>query len=90
MWLSRGVLINLSLGFFNILPIPPLDGSKIFGVFLPENLYFRFTQMGQLGMIVLIVMLYMNLVEGIIGPLINITLTGMSSLTSMIFHPLFG
>ncbi|MGN1102535.1 MAG: site-2 protease family protein, partial [Huintestinicola sp.] len=33
-------LINISLGVFNFLPIPPLDGSKIFNAVLPEKWYF--------------------------------------------------
>ncbi|MDR1705086.1 MAG: site-2 protease family protein [Clostridiales bacterium] len=75
-FLFRCISINLGLGFFNLIPIPPLDGSKIFGVFLPENLYFRFTQMGQFGMILLIVLLYMGFINDIIYPLINMTFTG--------------
>lgn len=33
--------INISLAAFNLIPIPPLDGSKIIGFFLPMNLYYR-------------------------------------------------
>ena len=32
-------LINVSLALFNLLPVPPLDGSRIFGVILPDRLY---------------------------------------------------
>jgi Zn-dependent protease len=65
-----------------------LDGSKIFGVFLPERYYFRYTQMGQLGMIVLIVLLYMGFVDDIIGPLVMMAYNGMGRFASMIFTPL--
>jgi Zn-dependent protease len=37
--LSIVISINLSLAVFNLLPVPPLDGSKIFGAILPEKLY---------------------------------------------------
>jgi Zn-dependent protease len=35
--LSSIVLVNLSLGIFNLLPIPPLDGSKIFYNLMPQS-----------------------------------------------------
>jgi len=35
--------INIGLGIFNLIPIPPLDGSKIFAMFLPHHLYWRYT-----------------------------------------------
>ena len=38
------VLINLLLGFFNLIPIPPLDGSKVVASFLPYNLYQKWSQ----------------------------------------------
>jgi Zn-dependent protease len=87
-WLYRCVIINLSIGFFNLIPIPPLDGSKIFGIFLPERLYFRFTQVGQFGMMLLIVLLYMGFVDDIIGPLVNLTFNGLLRFSSMIFEPI--
>ena len=38
--LYMGVLLNISLAVFNLIPIPPFDGSRIFYVFLPQKLYF--------------------------------------------------
>lgn len=35
------VEVNLNLAVFNLLPIPPFDGSRIFNLFLPEKLYFQ-------------------------------------------------
>lgn len=35
------VIINLGLGVFNLIPLPPFDGSRIINVLLPERLYFR-------------------------------------------------
>lgn len=52
------VYINLLLAFFNLIPIPPLDGSKVFGALLPAHLYQRFlalrvwvAQYGMIGML---------------------------------------
>lgn len=40
-FLFQAVIINILLGVFNLLPIPPLDGSKILAVFLPARWRFR-------------------------------------------------
>jgi len=39
--LKFAVIINIALGLFNLIPIPPLDGSKIIGGFMPDDMYFR-------------------------------------------------
>lgn len=44
--LSIGVFFNLTLMIFNLLPIPPLDGSKILGLFLKDTTYIYFQQFG--------------------------------------------
>ncbi len=51
-------MINIGLGVFNLLPIPPLDGSKILSAVLPQNLYFRLMGYERyIGLIFLAVML---------------------------------
>ncbi len=53
------VFINISLAIFNLLPVPPFDGSRIFGVFLPERVYFGIMQYERyiFGAILLLLML---------------------------------
>ncbi|MCI7766798.1 MAG: site-2 protease family protein [Oscillospiraceae bacterium] len=57
------MLINVSLGVFNFLPIPPLDGSKIFNAVLPEKWYFTIMKYEHIIFIVLIVLLYSGLLD---------------------------
>ena len=66
------VIINLSLGFFNLLPVPPLDGSKILMGFLPPKFdkYIRKLE-GPYGMILLLLLAYTGILWSIIGPLVN-------------------
>ena len=56
-------LINISLAVFNFLPIPPLDGAKIFGAILPEKIYFSIMRYEQFIIIAVIVLLYTGLLD---------------------------
>jgi Zn-dependent protease len=84
MFLMRCALLSLILGVFNLLPIPPLDGSKIFGAVLPDSLYFRFISMRSL-MFVLILVLFLGGFGNIISPFVEIMYRGMTSLAMDIF-----
>lgn len=50
-------IMNIGLGVFNLIPIPPLDGSKIVGALLPQRLYFKYMQYERYGFIILIILL---------------------------------
>ncbi len=63
------VTINIGLAIFNLIPIPPLDGSKIFLQFLPPKIYFEIMRYQQYGFIVLIVALYLNVLDPILSNL---------------------
>ncbi|MGN0637697.1 MAG: site-2 protease family protein [Huintestinicola sp.] len=56
-------LINISLAVFNFLPIPPLDGSKIFNAVLPEKWYFTIMRYENIIFIALIILLYSGLLD---------------------------
>ena len=47
--LKFAVIINIALGLFNLIPIPPLDGSKIIGGFMPDDMYFRWATFERTG-----------------------------------------
>jgi Zn-dependent protease len=49
--------INLLLAVFNLIPIPPLDGSKVFSLFLPDNIAAQYLSIGTMGMILLFFLL---------------------------------
>ncbi len=48
---------NLLLAIFNLLPIPPLDGSKIFSLLLPERQAAAYLSLGQFGVFILLILL---------------------------------
>lgn len=51
------IMINLGLGLFNIIPIPPLDGSKVLTAILPERTYFKLMDYERYGFIILIILI---------------------------------
>lgn len=51
------VRLNLLLGIFNLLPIPPLDGSKVFSLFLPEDTARSYLSVGSIGFLILFFLL---------------------------------
>ncbi|MGM0436699.1 MAG: site-2 protease family protein [Bacillota bacterium] len=74
-FLVMAIMINLSLAFFNLIPIPPLDGSKILRGFLPAKFDQYFYKLeGPAGMVVLIILLYTGIIWKVIGPIINFLL----------------
>ncbi|GHU55033.1 peptidase [Clostridia bacterium] len=70
--LTYGVFMNLGLGLFNLIPLPPLDGSKVFSGFLPNDKYFKFigTQ-NIITIIALVLMISTSAVSYVLTPAIN-------------------
>lgn len=54
-----GIFINLILAFFNLIPIPPLDGSHVLFHLLPARLALPFRRAGQYGMLVLMALFFL-------------------------------
>lgn len=69
--LYLGISLNLNLMFFNLIPLPPLDGSRIAYVFLPSDVYFKIMQYERYIMIGFIVLLATGVISVPLG-----TLTG--------------
>lgn len=53
-----GVQLNLFLALFNLLPIPPLDGSHVFKYLLPAPLAIRYQALGRYGFVILLALLW--------------------------------
>ena len=76
----RGIVwINIMLAAFNLLPIPPLDGSKIIYTFLPRNLRFTFYKYESYGSIILIILLLTGGISLLLNPVISALITFLNS-----------
>jgi Zn-dependent protease len=64
------VFINLGLAVFNLLPIPPLDGSKILYIFLPARWMGAFYQLERFGMPILMILVIFGVVQRIMSPIV--------------------
>lgn len=63
--------VNITLAVFNLLPVPPLDGSRIFNVFLPPKVYFGIMRYERYIMIALFACLYFGLLDRPLSWLMN-------------------
>ena len=77
-------LINISLAVFNFLPIPPLDGSKIFNAILPEKWYFTIMKYENFIFIALIILVYSGLLDAPLSFLQNKVIDVMLFLTDWV------
>ena len=62
---QAGVFVSLLIGAFNLLPIPPLDGSNILAWLMPEDLAWRYLNLGRYGVLVIIGILLIGNFAGV-------------------------
>ncbi len=79
--LKYSVFINVAFGIFNLLPVPPLDGSKILEAFLPYNLYLKFKELEPYGPIILLILVISPVLNWILVPLVSGVVKAMWLLT---------
>lgn len=79
------VIINIGLGVFNLIPLPPLDGSKILTKFLPYNAKQWFREKETIFYIIFLVLWISGLTGYIISPVLNFLYTGLLNGTLALF-----
>lgn len=82
-------VINLGLGLFNLIPIPPLDGSRILGAFLKDDTYEQYMKYERYGFIIIAILLALSSLRGngtsFISELVDITFNFIFRLVLKIF-----
>ena len=76
--------LNLYLGLFNLIPVPPLDGSRILFVILPDKYYFGIMKYERYIQIALLLLLYTRLLSKPLSMAFDFVYTGMDNLISLI------
>ena len=69
--LGNMLTMNISLAVFNLLPFPPLDGSKVLETFLPPSAQPLYEMLEQYGFLILMVLMYMGVFTVIITPILR-------------------
>ena len=83
--LSRAITLNIYLAIFNLIPIPPLDGSKILAGFLPQATAYKFlSTVEQYGFLILMVLIFFNITDIVLVPIANVVLRAMLFVTSFL------
>ena len=80
------ITINIGLGIFNLIPLPPLDGSKVIKPFLTYNAKQWFEDNERIFYIIFVVLWITGIAGTIISPIINIVFKGIFNLAQIIFR----
>ena len=70
-FLLTTAMLSVGLGVFNLIPLPPLDGSKVAAVLLPDRIYDRLMRYESLGMVLLAVLVWLGIGDGVMSKAIN-------------------
>lgn len=84
-FLTYAALININLAVFNLLPIPPLDGSRIATVLIPDRYYYKVMQYERQIMLVLLALLFFGVLSTPLMFLSNLVYKGLDWLTALPF-----
>ena len=69
---GASIWINIVLAIFNLLPIPPLDGSKVLMGLLPPRQAASYARLEPFGFIILLALFYTGIIQSILMPIIGV------------------
>jgi len=70
-----GILVNCVLAVFNLLPIPPLDGSRVISALLPNRLSYQYNQLEQYGLYILLGLMFLGGFNYLVKPSVELLLS---------------
>jgi Zn-dependent protease len=85
-----GALININLAVFNLIPIPPLDGSRILTLILPERAYYSLMKYERIIMIALFVLILLGFLDKPLSFLSEWVFKGINFVASLPAKAVFG
>ncbi len=78
------VSMNISLAVFNLLPVPPFDGSRIALLFLPQPVYFKLMAYERYIMIAVLLLVLTGILDAPLGAAVNVVWNGLDALTGFV------
>lgn len=81
--LQAGIVINCGLAWLNLLPIPPLDGSKVLAYFLPPRVAWSYMSAERYGFVILLLLLATGGLGYVLGPLVRMSTEGLLLLVGL-------
>lgn len=84
--LVHALYINIGLGVFNLIPIPPLDGSKVLAVMLPPSALGSYLMLERFGMLLILLLSSLGVIQLIMHPLMSVAVRSILWLSSLPFR----
>ena len=82
--ISSMAWVNVSLAVFNLIPVPPLDGSRIATLLLPERIYFKIMEYERYIVLVLFALIFVGALDGVLGFLADKVMDFINLLSSFV------
>lgn len=88
-WLANVIrltyIYNIIFAVFNMLPIPPLDGSKVLSSFLPNEIAWRYESIEQYGIFIILGLSWLGVIWAILSPVADTISLGINLIVQLIF-----
>ena len=79
-------ILSVGLAVFNVIPIPPLDGSKVLNALLPKNVYYKILRYERYGFLIMMVVLYIGILDTPLNFCRSAIISGLSKISAFPFY----
>lgn len=80
---QTGIMINAVLMVLNLLPLPPLDGSRVVSSLLSPRAAYQYNKLERYGFVILLLLLLTNMLSAILSPLLMLALNVIGKITGL-------